>query len=70
MVKRFESGVVRDPITIPPSTTVREVIALSQQHGISGFPVVEGKTVVGIITNRDLRFEQELDGSTRQDDAA
>jgi IMP dehydrogenase len=65
MVKRFESGVVRDPITIPPTTTVREVMALSQQHGISGFPVVEGKTVVGIITNRDLRFEQELDAEVR-----
>lgn len=64
-VKRFESGVLRDPITIPPSTTIREVIALSQQHGISGFPVVEGKTVVGIITNRDLRFEQELDAEVR-----
>jgi IMP dehydrogenase len=60
-VKRFESGVLRDPITIPPSTKIRDVIALSQQHGISGFPVVEGKVVVGIITNRDLRFEQELD---------
>lgn len=60
-VKRFESGVVRDPITIPPNTKIRDVIALSQQHGISGFPVVEGKNVVGIITNRDLRFENELD---------
>ncbi|WP_076591083.1 IMP dehydrogenase [Herminiimonas arsenitoxidans] len=60
-VKRFESGVVRDPITIPPTTKIRDVIALSQQHGISGFPVVEGKKVVGIITNRDLRFENELD---------
>jgi len=60
-VKRFESGVVRDPITIPPNTKIRDVIALSQQHGISGFPVVEGKKVVGIITNRDLRFEGELD---------
>ncbi|MFZ6744646.1 IMP dehydrogenase [Undibacterium sp. JH2W] len=60
-VKRFESGVLRDPITIPPTTKIREVIALSQQYGISGFPVVEGKTVVGIITNRDLRFEEELD---------
>ncbi len=60
-VKRFESGVVRDPITIPPNTKVRDVMALSQQHGISGFPVVEGKNVVGIITNRDLRFENELD---------
>ncbi|MET3108265.1 IMP dehydrogenase [Oxalobacteraceae bacterium GrIS 2.11] len=60
-VKRFESGVLRDPITIPPDMTVREVLALSQQHGISGFPVVEGKVVVGIITNRDLRFERDLD---------
>lgn len=64
-VKRFEAGVVRDPITIPPTTRVRDVIALSQQHGISGFPVVEGKTVVGIITNRDLRFEEELDAEVR-----
>src|SRR5688500_10966112 len=50
-VKRFEAGVVRDPITIPPTTKIRDVIALSAQHGISGFPVVEGKQVVGIITN-------------------
>jgi IMP dehydrogenase len=64
-VKRFESGVLRDPITIPPTTKIRDVIALSQQHGISGFPVVEGKIVVGIITNRDLRFEQELDAEVR-----
>ncbi|MEY3790556.1 MAG: dehydrogenase [Pseudomonadota bacterium] len=64
-VKRFEAGVVRDPITIPPTMRVRDVMALSQQHGISGFPVVEGKTVVGIITNRDLRFEEELDAEVR-----
>ena len=64
-VKRFESGVVRDPITIPPTMTIREVIALSQQHGISGFPVVEGRQLVGIITNRDLRFEEELDAPVR-----
>jgi IMP dehydrogenase len=64
-VKRFESGVLRDPITVAPTTTIRDVIAMSQQHGISGFPVVEGKTVVGIITNRDLRFEQELDAEVR-----
>ncbi len=64
-VKRFESGVVRDPITIPPTMKVRDVIALSRQHGISGFPVVEGKKVVGIITNRDLRFEEELDAEVR-----
>jgi IMP dehydrogenase len=64
-VKRFESGVVRDPIAIPPTMKIREVIALSQQHGISGFPVVEGKTVVGIITNRDLRFEEDLGAEVR-----
>jgi IMP dehydrogenase len=64
-VKRFESGVVRDPITIPPTMKIRDVIALSQQHGISGFPVVEGKSVVGIITNRDLRFEEDLDAEAR-----
>lgn len=60
-VKRFESGVVRDPITVPPSMKVRDVIALSRQHGISGFPVVEGPKLVGIVTNRDLRFETRLD---------
>ena len=64
-VKRYESGVLRDPITIPPSMTVREVIHLSQEHGFSGFPVLEGKTVVGIITNRDLRFEEELDAPVK-----
>ncbi|MDO8653030.1 MAG: IMP dehydrogenase [Undibacterium sp.] len=64
-VKRFESGVLRDPITIPPTTKIRDVIALSQQYGISGFPVVEGKTVVGIITNRDLRFEEDLEAEAR-----
>ncbi len=64
-VKRFEAGVVRDPITIPPTMKIRDVIALSHQHGISGFPVVEGKTVVGIITNRDLRFEEELEAEAR-----
>jgi len=64
-VKRFEAGVLRDPITIPPTMKIREVLALSQQHGISGFPVVEGSQVVGIITNRDLRFEEDLDAEAR-----
>ncbi len=64
-VKRYESGILRDPITIPPSMKIRDVIALTVQHGISGFPVVEGKRVVGIITNRDLRFEEELDAEVR-----
>jgi len=65
-VKRFESGVVLDPITIPPTMKIRDVIALSEQHGISGFPVLEGKIVVGIITNRDLRFEEDLDAEVRE----
>lgn len=60
-VKRFESGIVKDPITIPPQMTVREVLSLTRQHKISGLPVVEGSTVVGIVTNRDLRFETNLD---------
>jgi IMP dehydrogenase len=64
-VKRFEAGVLRDPITIPPTMKIREVLALSQQHGISGFPVVEGNQVVGIITNRDLRFEEDLEAEAR-----
>ena len=64
-VKRFEAGVLRDPITIPPTMKIREVLALSQQHGISGFPVVEGSQVVGIITNRDLRFEEDLEAEAR-----
>ena len=61
MVKRFESGVVKDPITISPSMTVRDVLQLTRQHKISGLPVVENGLVVGIITNRDLRFESNLD---------
>ncbi len=65
-VKRYESGVLRDPITVAPSTTVREVIALSRQHGVSGFPVLDGRTVVGIVTNRDLRFETRLDAPVRE----
>ncbi len=64
-VKRYESGVLRDPITIPPTMTVREVISLSKEHGFSGFPVLEGKTVVGIITNRDLRFEEDLEAPVK-----
>jgi IMP dehydrogenase len=64
-VKRYESGLLRDPITVAPSATVRQVIALSRLHGVSGFPVVEGKTVVGIVTNRDLRFEERLDAPVR-----
>ncbi|MEQ1814705.1 MAG: IMP dehydrogenase [Candidatus Nitrotoga sp.] len=60
-VKRFESGVVKDPITVTPGMTVRDVLNLTRQHKISGLPVVQGKLVVGIVTNRDLRFENNLD---------
>ena len=60
-VKRFESGVVKDPITISPDMTVRNVLALIHQHRISGLPVVDALKVVGIVTNRDLRFENNLD---------
>jgi IMP dehydrogenase len=62
-VKRFESGVVKDPVTIAPDMTVRDVLSLTRQHKISGLPVVDGKKVVGIVTNRDLRFETNLDQS-------
>jgi IMP dehydrogenase len=65
-VKRYESGVLRDPITVTPDMPVREVIALSKQHGISGFPVLQGKQVVGIVTNRDLRFESRMDAPVRE----
>src|ERR1035437_648038 len=53
-VKRFESGVVKDPVTVSPDMTVREVINLTQKFKISGLPVVKGSQLVGIVTNRDL----------------
>ncbi len=64
-VKRFESGVVKDPITISRDMSVRHVLDLTRQHKISGLPVVDGNRVVGIITNRDLRFETNLDQPIR-----
>ena len=64
-VKRYESGVLRDPITVGPDETVRQVIQLSREHGFSGFPVLQGRTVVGIITNRDMRFEEDLDAPVK-----
>jgi IMP dehydrogenase len=60
-VKRFESGVLRDPMTVSPSITVRELLALTQQYRVSGFPVVDQGKVVGMVTNRDYRFETNLD---------
>ncbi len=60
-VKKFESGVIHDPITVTPDTTIREVIALTRAKNISGVPVVEGENLVGIVTHRDLRFETQRD---------
>ncbi|MCW5570954.1 MAG: IMP dehydrogenase, partial [Steroidobacteraceae bacterium] len=60
-VKKYESGVIRDPITVTPDMTIRQVIDLTHARGISGVPVVKGKKVVGIVTHRDLRFEEKLD---------
>lgn len=62
-VKKYESGVVKDPITISPTATVRELINLTDAHNISGVPVVEGQTVVGIVTSRDTRFITDYDQS-------
>ncbi|MFM8610088.1 MAG: IMP dehydrogenase [Burkholderiaceae bacterium] len=56
-VKRYESGVLRDPVVITPTHTVRQVMSLADQLGVSGFPVVDAGKVVGIVTGRDLRFE-------------
>lgn len=60
-VKRFESGVLRDPVVITPVHTVRQVLAMSDEMGISGFPVCDAGKVVGIVTSRDLRFESRMD---------
>ncbi|ASK33208.1 IMP dehydrogenase (plasmid) [Alcanivorax sp. N3-2A] len=62
-VKKYESGVVKDPITISPNATVRELIHLTDAHNISGVPVVEGEQVVGIVTSRDTRFITDYDQS-------
>ena len=60
-VKKFESGIVRNPITVSPDMSIREVIDLTRAMGISGVPVVDGRNTVGIVTHRDLRFETQLD---------
>ena len=60
-VKKFESGVVKDPITITGDATIRELVALTQEHNISGVPVVENGELLGIVTRRDVRFENDLD---------
>ncbi|MCB2025200.1 MAG: IMP dehydrogenase, partial [Ottowia sp.] len=65
-VKRYESGVLRDPVVITPETTVLQVMQLSDELGISGFPVIDQGRVVGIVTGRDLRFETRLDVPVRE----
>ena len=64
-VKKFESGVIRDPITVGPATTIREVLALTAARNISGVPVVDGGRLVGLVTHRDMRFETALDDPVR-----
>lgn len=61
MVKKFESGVIKDPITVTPDTSIQDVINMTQKYDISGVPVVDGKKLVGIVTSRDLRFETHFD---------
>ncbi len=64
-VKKFEGGVIRDPITVGPYTTIREVLELTRARNISGVPVVDGEDLVGIVTSRDMRFERKLDDPVR-----
>jgi IMP dehydrogenase len=65
-VKKYESGVIKDPITVSPNVTVREVMELTRAKNISGVPVVDGEELVGIVTSRDLRFETRLDMAVSQ----
>ena len=65
-VKKFESGVINDPITVTPDKTIREVLELTRAKNISGVPVVVGGKAVGIVTHRDLRFETQLDAPVSQ----
>jgi len=65
IVKKYESGVIKDPITVTPQTTIREVIEITHRHNISGVPVVDGNELVGIVTARDMRFEKRLDDPVR-----
>jgi IMP dehydrogenase len=65
IVKKYEAGVIKDPITVAPDTTIREVLNLTHRHNISGVPVVDGNELVGIVTSRDMRFEKRLDDPVR-----
>src|SRR3569623_45757 len=62
-VKKYEAGVIKEPITVSPDTTIRRVLELTRKHNISGVPVVQGEDLVGIVTNRDLRFETRYDNA-------
>jgi len=64
-VKNFEAGVIRDPLTVAPTATIGEVLKLTRARSISGVPVVEGGRLVGIVTSRDMRFENKLDDPVR-----
>ena len=65
IVKKYEAGVIKDPITVAPDTTIREVLNLTHRHNISGVPVVDGNELVGIVTSRDMRFETRLNDPVR-----
>jgi IMP dehydrogenase len=65
-VKKYESGIIADPITVPPGMTIAEVLALTRANRISGVPVVDGTRLVGIVTSRDLRFETHMDQPVSQ----
>jgi len=65
IVKKYESGVIKDPITVAPDTTIRDVLNLTHRQNISGVPVVDGDELVGIVTSRDMRFEKRLDDPVR-----
>lgn len=60
-VKKFESGVIKEPITVTPDTSIQDVLQITRAHSISGVPVVDGEELVGIVTSRDLRFESRMD---------
>jgi len=65
IVKKYEAGVIKDPITVNPNTTIREVLDITHRHNISGVPVVDGNELVGIVTSRDMRFEKRLGDPVR-----
>ncbi|MGA2411493.1 MAG: IMP dehydrogenase, partial [Candidatus Binataceae bacterium] len=65
-VKKYESGMIADPVTVHPEQPIGDALAIMERHGISGLPVVSNERLVGILTNRDLRFEQQLERAVRE----